>query len=105
MSRNHLVKKIPGEKFTPFALACKLNAAAILESSSLSKGRERYSLLLLNEAFRIVQSGKSAYLVTTDGRRKKIVNGGRDILDSVKRFALFHREAAVSYTHLTLPTN
>ena len=93
MSKNHLVKKIPGEKFTPFALACKLNAAAILESSSLSKGRERYSLLLLNEAFRIIQSGEVPYLVTTDGRRKKIINGGRDILDSVKRFALFHKDA------------
>ncbi len=93
MSRNHLVKKIPGEKFTPFALACKLNAAAILESSSLSKGRERYSLLLLNEAFRIIQNGDMSFLITTDGRRKKIVNCGRDILDAVKRFALFHSNA------------
>ncbi len=93
MSRNHLVKKIPGEKFTPFALACKLNAAAILESSSLSKGRERYSLLLLNEAFRIIQNGEMSFLITTDGRRKKIVNCGRDILDAVKRFAMFHSNA------------
>ncbi|HAK45845.1 MAG TPA: anthranilate synthase component I [Spirochaeta sp.] len=92
MSSNHLVKKIPGEKFTPFALACKLKAVAILESSSLSKGRARYSLLLLNEAFRMVQNDAVTYLVTKDGRRKKIVNGGRDILDAVKRFALFHKD-------------
>jgi anthranilate synthase component 1 len=93
MIQNHLVKKIPGEKFTPFALACKLNAVAILESSSLSKGRERYSLLLINEAFRIIQNGNSTFLITTDGRRKKIINGGRDILDAVKKFALFHKNA------------
>jgi anthranilate synthase component 1 len=91
MRRTHLIKKIPGEKFTPFALARKLNAAVILESSSLSKGRERYSILLIDEAFRIVQIGAAAYLMTVDGRRKKITNGGRDILDTVKRFALFHK--------------
>ncbi len=91
MRQMHMVKKIPGEKFTPFALAQKLNAAVILESSSLSKGRERYSILLIKEAFRIVQKGTDCALVTKDGRKKKIVNGGRDILDSVKKFALFHK--------------
>ena len=93
MRRTHLVKKIPGEKFTPFALAGKLDAVAILESSSLSKGRERYSLLLVNEAFRIIQSGELIYLRTLDGRKKKITNAGRDLLDAVKKFALFHRKA------------
>ncbi|MDC7126671.1 MAG: chorismate-binding protein [Spirochaetales bacterium] len=91
--KNYLVKKIPGEKFTPFALALKLNAAVILESSSINKGRERYSILLVNEAFRVIQDGDSTYQITTDGRRKKIVNGGRDILDSIRMFALFHKNS------------
>lgn len=93
MQKNHIIKRIPGEKFTPFALAGKLNASVILESSSISKGRERYSILLINEAFRIIQEGDTSFLVMNDGRRKKIVNGGRDILDAVKRFALVHKNA------------
>jgi anthranilate synthase component 1 len=93
MRRNHVVKKIPGEKFTPFALAGKLKASVILESSSISKGRERYSILLIDEAFRIIQRENLSYLVMKDGRRKKITNGGRDILDAIKRFALVHRNA------------
>ena len=50
-----LIKVISGERFTPFALAKKLDARVILESSSFKKGRERYSLLLVKEAFQLHQ--------------------------------------------------
>ncbi len=97
MKRMHMVKKIPGERFTPFALAGKLEAVVILESSSLSKGRERYSLLLIKEAFRIEQKGNDCFLVAPGNSRKKIKNGGRDILDAAKVFAGFHRESGYDF--------
>jgi len=46
---------MPGERFTPFTLAKKLGAKAILESASFKQGRERYSLILAEEAFRVRQ--------------------------------------------------
>ena len=93
MKQMHMVKKIPGERFTPFSLAGKLEASVILESSSLSKGRERYSILLVKEAFRIEQKERECFLLAPGENRKKIKNGGRDILDAVKIFAGFHGES------------
>jgi anthranilate synthase component I len=45
---------LPGERFTPYTLAVKLKAKAILESSSFIKGKERYSILLVTEVFKAV---------------------------------------------------
>ena len=53
--KDGLVLTLPGERFTPFSLAKKLGARAILESASFKKGRERYSLILVDEAFRLRQ--------------------------------------------------
>jgi anthranilate synthase component 1 len=97
LQQMHMVKKIPGERFTPFSLAGKLEALAILESSSISKGRERYSLLLIKEAFRIEQRERDCFLITPGKNRKKIRNGGRDILDAVKIFAGFHGETEYDF--------
>ncbi len=56
MKRTDAVKiSIPGDRFTPFSLAKKLGALAILESASFAHGKARYSILLLDEAFRIIQ--------------------------------------------------
>lgn len=59
---------VPGERFTPFLIAKKLHAKAILESASFLHGRERYSILMLDEAFRVVQDLDGvAFLI--DGER------------------------------------
>jgi anthranilate synthase component 1 len=50
-----VMKSLSGERFTPFSLANKLGASAILESASFTHGKDRYSILLVKEAFRIVQ--------------------------------------------------
>ncbi|MFW5786353.1 MAG: anthranilate synthase component I, partial [bacterium] len=72
MGRNDTVIKIlPGERFTPFALAKKLGALAVLESSSYQKGRERYSLLMVEEAFR-VQQDRDSVVMERDGKRFRI---------------------------------
>jgi hypothetical protein len=60
--RDGVIKVIPGERYTPFSLAEILGAQVILESSSYKKGRERYSLLMIKEAFRLTQEADAVYL-------------------------------------------
>ena len=55
--KNQIIKILSGERFTPYTLARKLGAAALLESATFEEGRSRYSLLMLNEAFRVFQVG------------------------------------------------
>jgi anthranilate synthase component 1 len=86
-----VIKVIPGERFTPYGLALKLNAKVILESSSSKKGRDRYSLLLLQEAFRVTQDGPAVYLHKGD-KRFRVKAGYRDILDVLMYFARQHSD-------------
>ena len=59
---------LPCDRYTPFSLARKIGAKAILESASFARGKERYSILMLEEAFHIVQDDDGiAFLI--DGRR------------------------------------
>ena len=69
MSRtDSLYFSLPCDRYTPFSLARKIGATAILESASFARGRERYSILLLEPAFHIVQDEEGvAFLI--DGRR------------------------------------
>ncbi len=63
-----LYKCISSERYTPYSLARKIGAKAILESASFQKGRERYSILLADEAFKVIQDDDGvAFLV--DGKR------------------------------------
>ncbi len=90
VGRNDTVVKIlPGERFTPFALAKKLGALAVLESSSYQKGRERYSLLMVEEAFR-VQQNEDDIVMERDGKRFRVGSKGGDILDVLLYFANQH---------------
>lgn len=84
-----LIKIIRGERFTPLGLARKLNARVILESSSFKKGRERYSIVMPREAFRVTQEGPDVFL-HRDGKKEKINKGSEDILDLLLRFAGQH---------------
>ena len=59
---------LPCDRYTPFSLARKIGAKAILESASFARGKDRYSILMLEEAFHIVQDDDGiAFLI--DGRR------------------------------------
>ncbi|HKL84921.1 MAG TPA: chorismate-binding protein [Treponemataceae bacterium] len=71
---------ISGERYTPFALAKKLHASSILESLSFTHGRDRYSLILVNEAFRIIQD-ESGVFFSIEGTR--LPYSGGDILDAL----------------------
>ena len=56
------------ERYTPFNLARKIGAKVILESASFSQGKQRYSILMTEEAFHILQDDNGiAFLI--DGRR------------------------------------
>ena len=75
-----LVTSLPGERYTPFSVAKKLNALAILESASFAHGRDRYSIILVREAFRIRQLGDTVQM-TIDNR--DIQHEKHDILEAL----------------------
>jgi len=68
-SRNDsLYFSVPCERYTPFSLARKLGASVILESASFTQGKQRYSILMTEPAFHVVQDDNGiAFLI--DGRR------------------------------------
>lgn len=86
---NVIMRTIPGENHTPFGLAKKLDARVILESSSISLGRARYSLLVVEEAFQIRQESDTVVLIR--GKERRIVGeDGKDILDVIEEIADIH---------------
>ncbi len=89
-----------GERFTPLTLAKKLGARGLLESASFQKGRERYSFLLLREAFRVWQKGGD-YFMGRDGATLSLKTRGRDILDVLSHFSRQHDGHAAPFP---LPT-
>ncbi|MBI9101402.1 MAG: chorismate-binding protein [Spirochaetales bacterium] len=90
--KTHLIKRLPGERYTPCGLARKLNAKIILESSSLTKGKERFSILLVKEIFTIEQRGGEVFLKEPAGKTKKVNHKGTDILPVLSYFADKHGE-------------
>ena len=61
-------KCISNSRYTPYLLAKKIGAKGILESASFQKGRERYSILMTEEAFKIQQEGEEI-LFLVDGKK------------------------------------
>jgi anthranilate synthase component I len=84
-----IIRVVSGERFTPYSLAKKLNAKAILESSSFQKGKERYSILLVREAFRLTQQDHDVFMLK-QGKRSKVKSPAKDILDVLNFFANQH---------------
>ncbi|MDR1520182.1 MAG: chorismate-binding protein [Planctomycetota bacterium] len=86
-----VIRMLPGERFTPFALARKLNARILFESSSFERGRSRYSLLVLDEAFRLIQRGPEVlFRAAGEAERPFASAPARDILDAAAWFANQH---------------
>ncbi|HTO21810.1 MAG TPA: chorismate-binding protein [Spirochaetia bacterium] len=91
------MRKINGERFTPLSLAKKLGAVALLESASFQRGRERFSFLILKEAFRVFQKGDELFMkrdgstLAMKGRpRGTPASAPGDILDVLAHFARQH---------------
>lgn len=87
--RNQVIKVLSGERFTPYALARKLKARAMLESATFDGGRARYSLLMVREAFRVYQRGEGVFFDDGD-TTYRIRSSARDILDVLSYFADQH---------------
>ncbi|MFW5800861.1 MAG: anthranilate synthase component I [Spirochaeta sp.] len=84
-----IIKIVPGERFTPFGLAKKLSARAMLESSSYQRGRERYSVLMIDEAFRLEQRGDEVLFRSRDSV-SRVRSSAQDILGVLQYFADQH---------------
>ncbi len=92
-TRNSVVRVISGEKFTPYSLYRKLNGRALLESASFARGKARFSLILVKEAFRVQQSGESITILR-DEEEFPLPQGAHspsgDILDVLQSLADQH---------------
>ena len=89
-------KTISAERFTPVTLARKLDARVLLESASFMKGRERYSILLVREAFCVRETSAGVFLVR-DGTQARLPDPEQDILDVLSSFAAEHAGAAFDF--------
>ncbi len=61
---------LPCDRYTPYSLAKKLGARAVLESATNDNGRGRYSVILVDQAFRVVQDDEGPAFII-EGKRKK----------------------------------
>lgn len=75
---------LPCDRYTPLSLAKKIGAKAILESARFNMGKERYSILLAQEAFRLVQDESGVYFLV-EGKKIPFENQEKksDILDAL----------------------
>ena len=89
-------KTISAERFTPMTLARKLDACVLLESASFMKGRERYSILLVREAFCVKETSNGVILVR-DGREIRLSEPDKDILDVLRSFAAEHSDTTFDF--------
>lgn len=86
-----VIKLISGERFTPYALARKLGAAVLLESATFEGGRARYSLLMVEEAFRVFQTAEGVFFQAARGGKPRRIKGkAHDILDVLRHFSDQH---------------
>lgn len=79
-----IYKCISNSRYTPYLLAKKINATAILESASFQKGRERYSMLMAEEAFKTIQDETGIYFLV-DGQKLPFDTNGVHSKDALGR--------------------
>lgn len=79
-----IYKCISNSRYTPYLLAKKIGAKAILESASFQKGRERYSILMTEEAFKIVQTENEIYF-DANGTKIPFDSTGSESRDALGR--------------------
>ena len=119
MRTDMIYKCISNLRYTPYLLAKKIGAKAILESASFAKGRERYSILMTEEAFKIRQEEDELYFII-EGKEipfdKSVLNGEKsldalgkekspDILDALLYVASQNKSPEGSLADLPLPAS
>ena len=78
-------KCVSNSRYTPYLLAKKIGAKAILESASFQKGRERYSILMTEEAFKIVQEGNKVFFLINNKEKIQFNTEGVESKDALGR--------------------
>ncbi len=84
MENNLVYTTLENTRYTPFLLAKKIGAKAILESAHFQKGRERFSILMVDEAFQIIEENKKVFL--------KIENQKKEWVSNIKSLDALGRE-------------
>ncbi|MBF0484167.1 MAG: chorismate-binding protein [Candidatus Omnitrophica bacterium] len=69
MKKKIVIKTVAAERFTPLVVFKKLNARALLESAVLAIGQSRYSIILVEEAFRLMLDHQGVHQVTAGVKR------------------------------------
>ncbi len=59
---------LSADRYNPYSLAKKTGAKVLLESARFNMGKERYSILLVEEAFHVIQDDEGIAFIV-DGRR------------------------------------
>lgn len=83
----HTIRVMPGIGAPPHLLARELGARVLLESASFEDGRARYSLIMVDEAFRLVQRKEGLFFKSPEDKRELQYDAGGDILDVLHTIA------------------
>ncbi|CAM2903050.1 chorismate-binding protein [Helicobacter burdigaliensis] len=106
------VEKIPASKLTPLLVCEVLNACVLLESAFLKSGKGRFSILILEEAFRIVKQKQEYSLIFQKNGEKKTLSlnpkmfnnsSSMKFLDYLKAFREFAPSTKDSKLPLDVP--
>lgn len=82
-----IIESLSGERYTPYSIAVKFGAKAVLESASFTGGKDRYSILMLDEAFRVIQDDNGVAFIVDGQRRPVYLMNNGDILDVLQNIA------------------
>mgnify|MGYP002624227111 CR=1 FL=1 len=82
-----IFETVAGERYTPFSLAKKFGAKAVLESASFSQGKDRYSIIMLDEAFKVIEDDEGVAIIINGNRQPVHMMNGGDILDVLTQIA------------------
>lgn len=80
-------RKLPASKLTPLMLCEAFNAPVLLESAFLKSGKGRFSILILQEAFRVVKENQETTLLFGDFKHTLPHNPFLKTLQSLRNLA------------------
>ncbi|MFP4472552.1 MAG: anthranilate synthase component I family protein [Candidatus Omnitrophota bacterium] len=85
MKKSISVKTVPADRFTPLVIFKKLGGKALLESAVLEIGKSRYSIILVEEAFRVLLDNRGVVRRDQDGSEQLLSSKPDDLLDILKK--------------------
>jgi len=80
------IRRIAADRLTPIKILSQLGIKVLLESADTKKGKSRYSIIVVNEAFTIYKKSAKYYLKDTSGKDYYIKGKNDNFLSILKRF-------------------